>query len=158
MYGSQASPREPRLPCAASGDLSTIIIAPDPDMRRYIASPLEQRASIREHPGTRSAMRFDGPVPAVVFLDVRGTAGPPAGAVLSLLTRFPTVAIVVLAGHADVHAAVESVRAGAFAYLLRPFSSEEIEVVWERAVQFHHYLESGRPHTAMDGATPRRNA
>jgi len=119
------------------------IIAPDPEMRLYVASAIEGRVAVREHPGVRSALRYDGTVPSVIFYDTQGGIDPPSRVVMNFLVRFPTSAIVVLAGHANVHEAVDAVRAGAFGYLLRPFSPDEIEVVWERADQFHRFLESG---------------
>lgn len=140
----------------APEESTTAVIAPDPEMRGYIVSAVSARSRVREHPGVRSALRYDGPVPSVIFYDTHGGLEPPARVVLNFLVRFPTAAVVVLAGHADVHEAVEAVRAGAFGYLLRPFSPDEIEVVWERAAQFHRFLESGvTPGTAAGDAMRR---
>jgi DNA-binding NtrC family response regulator len=125
-------------------------------MRLYVASAVAGRARVREHPGVRSALRYDGPVPSVIFYDTHGGLEPPSSVVVNFLMRFPTAAIVVLAGHADVHEAVEAVRAGAFGYLLRPFSPDEVEVLWERAVQFHRFLESGAAADPSRGEAMRR--
>jgi NtrC-family two-component system response regulator AlgB len=74
-----------------------------------------------------SKQRFD-----VAFLDLR--LGREAGIDLlpQLLRQAPRIAVVVITAHATIASAVEAMRAGAFDYLPKPFTPDQLRVVLER--------------------------
>ncbi len=71
--------------------------------------------------------RFDA-----AFLDLR--LGREAGMDLLpvLLRKAPGLAVIVITAHASISSAVEAMRAGAFDYLPKPFTPDQLRVVLER--------------------------
>ncbi len=56
--------------------------------------------------------------------------------------RFPTVPIIIITGYSTVRNAVETIKLGAFDYLAKPFTPEELERTVERALQRQRHLRS----------------
>ena len=74
--------------------------------------------------------------PDVLILDLRmpGTDG------LTLMGRAhesdPTLPVILITGHATVQSAVEAIKQGAFDYLAKPFTADQLSVAVERALRF----------------------
>lgn len=63
----------------------------------------------------------------------------------------PSLPVIILTGHADVHSAVRAMKLGAADYLVKPFTNEELLLVAERAAKdrrFHRELDALRSHVA----------
>lgn len=71
---------------------------------------------------------------AAIVLDVRLPGISGLEAMTQLRERFGPVPIIVITAHGDLQTAVESVRNGAFEYVVKPFETQEIRQVIGRAV------------------------
>lgn len=52
--------------------------------------------------------------------------------------RYPRTGVIIITAFADVKTAVQAIKDGAFDYLAKPFSNEELSVVIERFFKFHN--------------------
>lgn len=114
--------------------MNLLLIDDEASLRRTLRTTLESmrhtvhEASTGEHALTLlSKQRFD-----VAFLDLR--LGRQEGMELLplLLREAPGLAVVVITAHASIASAVEAMRSGAFDYLPKPFTPDQLRVVLER--------------------------
>jgi NtrC-family two-component system response regulator AlgB len=114
--------------------MDLLLIDDEVSLRRTMRTALESmRHSVAEAGCGEQALnwlrtqRFD-----VAFLDLR--LGREAGIELlpQLLTEAPGLAVVVITAHATIASAVEAMRAGAFDYLPKPFTPDQLRIVLER--------------------------
>lgn len=73
--------------------------------------------------------------PAAIVLDVRLPGMSGLEAMAQLRIRFGSVPIIVITAYGDLATAVESVRNGAFEYVVKPFETDEIRELISRALQ-----------------------
>lgn len=71
----------------------------------------------------------------VIVLDIRLPDANGLELMDRLLETMPSVAIILITGHADVDNAVEAMKNGAYDYITKPFSLERMEQVIEKAYQ-----------------------
>lgn len=71
----------------------------------------------------------------VIILDIRLPDSNGLELMSQLLETMPSVAIILITGHADVDSAVEAMKNGAYDYITKPFSLERMEQVIEKAYQ-----------------------
>lgn len=70
----------------------------------------------------------------VILLDVRLPGMDGLAAMSQLRTLLPEAKIIVMTAHGDLSTAVEAVRQGAFEYVVKPFDTNQIERLIERAL------------------------
>src|SRR5689334_8620663 len=114
--------------------MDLLLIDDEASLRRTLRTTLESmRHHVEEAGFGEQALvclrrqRFD-----VAFLDLR--LGRESGMDLlpSLLKEAPGLAVVVITAHASIASAVEAMRAGAFDYLPKPFTPDQLRLVLER--------------------------
>jgi NtrC-family two-component system response regulator AlgB len=114
--------------------MDLLLIDDEASLRRTLRTTLESmKHAVAEAASGEQAVnwlrrqRFD-----VAFLDLK--LGREAGMDLLpvLLREAPGLAVVVITAHASIASAVEAMRAGAFDYLPKPFTPDELRVVLER--------------------------
>lgn len=71
----------------------------------------------------------------IIILDIRLPDANGLELMTSLLETVPNVAIILITGYADVDTAVRAMKNGAYDYITKPFSLEQMEHVIERAYQ-----------------------
>jgi DNA-binding NtrC family response regulator len=106
--------------------------------RRYDVASVSTIAAAQE---VLSKDNFD-----VIFLDVRLPDGDGTELLKALQARPQHPLVVITTGFGSVESAVECMKNGAFDYLIKPFSNEQIEVTLRKAEEFtqllkvNHYL------------------
>lgn len=101
------------------------------DACREVASALGYRANVAE--SAEQALRLiDSQSIDVIFLDLKlpGTSG--LEAIHQLKLRRPDIEIVVLTGHGTVESAVQAMKAGAYDYVSKPFTMDQLKVLLNR--------------------------
>jgi NtrC-family two-component system response regulator AlgB len=114
--------------------MELLLIDDEASLRRTLRTALESMGhTVAEAGSTEQALywlrkqRFDA-----AFLDLR--LGRESGMDLLpvLLREAPGLAVVVITAHATIASAVEAMRAGAFDYLPKPFTPDQLRIVLER--------------------------
>jgi DNA-binding NtrC family response regulator len=87
----------------------------------------------------------------LVFVDVRLPDGEGTDILRILQNRSVKPLVVMMTGHASIESAVACMRDGAFDYLIKPFSSDQIDITLKKAQEFtqlikvNRYLSQGDP-------------
>ena len=87
----------------------------------------------------------------LVFVDVRLPDGEGTDILRVLQNRSVKPLVVMMTGHASIESAVACMRDGAFDYLIKPFSSDQIDITLKKAQEFtqlikvNRYLSQGDP-------------
>jgi len=68
----------------------------------------------------------------VVLLDLRGPAGNGIDVLREIKRRRPEAVVVIMTGYATVHSAVQAMKAGAYDYISKPFTFDELRLVLDR--------------------------
>jgi DNA-binding NtrC family response regulator len=119
-----------------------IVLEDDPIVRKNLESCLRRRrydvagaATLAQAQEYLARDNFD-----LIFLDVRLPDGDGTDLLKSLQTRPQRPLAVVTTGFASVESAVDCMKNGAFDYLIKPFSNEQIEITVRRAEEFTRLL------------------
>jgi DNA-binding NtrC family response regulator len=104
--------------------------------RRYDVASVSTIADAQEY---LNKDNFD-----LIFLDVRLPDGDGTDLLKSLQLRPQKPLVVISTGFGSVESAVECMRNGAFDYLIKPYSAEQIEVVLKKAEEFTQLLRVNR--------------
>jgi len=123
-----------------------IVLEDDPIVRKNLETYLRRRhydvaatgriADAQEYLGKDN---FD-----VVFLDVRLPDGDGTDLLKQIQSRPQKPLVVMMTGFGSVESAVECMKNGAFDYLIKPFSNEQIEVTLRKAEEFTQLLNVSR--------------
>lgn len=120
-----------------------IVVDDDATIRRSLELQLKGKrlavalcATISEAERTVAAEPFD-----LMFVDVRLPDGDGTDLLARLSSQPRKPVIVMMTGHGSVESAVSCIRAGAFDYIIKPFSSGQIEVVINKAASFIQALK-----------------
>jgi DNA-binding NtrC family response regulator len=115
-----------------------IVLEDDPVLRTSLESQLRQRGydvcalgTLHEAQALLARDSFD-----LMIVDVRLPDGQGTDLLLELQSRQHRPLVVIVSGFATVESAVECMRNGAFDYLIKPFSSDQLEVTLKKADQF----------------------
>jgi len=130
------------------GKIRLLIVEDDSDFRLTLCEYLEIRrftpTSARN--GTAalqlldSSKQFD-----IIFTDLKMSPGPNGMDVLKAARAInPNCYVVVMTGFSSIETAVESVRLGAFDYLVKPFQPVEVEIIANRIIEHLCLLEDNR--------------
>ncbi|HWI60093.1 MAG TPA: sigma-54 dependent transcriptional regulator, partial [Bacillota bacterium] len=125
-----------------------IVLEDDQIVRKNLENCLRRRRYDVASVGTIAAAQeclskdnFD-----IVFLDVRLPDGDGTDLLKAIQARPQKPLVVITTGFGSVESAVECMKSGAFDYLIKPFSNEQIEVTLRKAEEFtqllkvNHYL------------------
>jgi DNA-binding NtrC family response regulator len=104
--------------------------------RRYDVASVSTIAAAQEY---LNKDNFD-----LVFLDVRLPDGDGTELLKSIQMRPQKPLVVMTTGFGSVESAVECMKNGAFDYLIKPFSAEQIEIVLKKAEEFTQLLRVNR--------------
>jgi DNA-binding NtrC family response regulator len=120
-----------------------VVVDDDPTIRRSLELQLRGKrlavalcASIGEAERAVAREPFD-----LMFVDVRLPDGDGTELLARLNSQPRKPVIVMMTGHGSVESAVTCIRAGAFDYIIKPFSSGQIDVVINKAASFIQALK-----------------
>ena len=120
-----------------------IVLEDDPIVRKNLENVLRRRrydvagaATLAQAQEYLAKDNFD-----LIFLDVRLPDGDGTDLLKSLQNRPQRPLAVVTTGFASVESAVDCMKNGAFDYLIKPFSNEQIEITVRRAEEFTRLLK-----------------
>jgi two-component system, NtrC family, response regulator AtoC len=120
-----------------------VVLEDDKAMRRYLEEALRgQRynvssaSTLAEARGLLAKDSFD-----LLLSDMRLPDGQSLELLKELQQRPQKPLIVVMTGYATVESAVECMRSGAFDYLIKPFSIDQLEIVLKKAEEFTQLLK-----------------
>src|SRR5579864_8395231 len=101
------------------------------DACREVASALGYRASAAE--SAEQALRMvDSQSIDVAFLDLKLPGSGGLEALRQLKSRRPDIEVVAMTGHGTVESAVQAMKAGAYDYVTKPFSMEQLKLLLDR--------------------------
>jgi DNA-binding NtrC family response regulator len=120
-----------------------VVVDDDPTIRRSLELQLKGKrlavalcASIGEAERAVAREPFD-----LMFVDVRLPDGNGTDLLARLNSQPRKPVIVMMTGHGSVESAVTCIRSGAFDYIIKPFSSGQIDVVLNKAASFIQALK-----------------
>ncbi len=120
-----------------------LIVDDDPAMRDLLAAEL-RRGGYEAHvaAGRDAALAcLRARRIGVVVTDLRMPGASGHDLCREVVQEFPAVPVIVMTGFGSMEAAVESIRAGAYDFLTKPFSFEQLKVALDRALE-HAALRS----------------
>src|SRR5215470_4317148 len=101
--------------------------------------------------GTEALAQLDRLVPDVVFSDVRMAGMDGMELLREVRRRRPEAVVVLMTAYATIAGAVEAMREGAYDYLVKPFSLDEVGLLLERVLEVHGLRrENRRLRTAVE--------
>jgi DNA-binding NtrC family response regulator len=120
-----------------------IVLEDDPIVRRNLEQQLRQQrydvAATETIAGARDLMARD--TFDLIFLDVRLPDGEGTDLLRELQSQPQKPLVVMVTGFGSVESAVECMRNGAFDYMLKPFSSDQLQVTLKKAENFNQLLK-----------------
>ena len=120
-----------------------IVLEDDPIVRRNLEQQLRQQrydvASTETLAGARDLMARD--TFDLIFLDVRLPDGEGTDLLRELQSQPQKPLVVMVTGFGSVESAVECMRNGAFDYMLKPFSTDQLQVTLKKADNFNQLLK-----------------
>ncbi|WP_432734980.1 response regulator [Maridesulfovibrio sp. FT414] len=91
----------------------------------------------------------------VVILDMKMPVKDGLGVLRDIKRDFPTVEVIMLTGHATVESAIDGMQNGAFDYLMKPCSIDDLIAKIRQAVKLHHDHEEEEVKARIDDITHR---
>ena len=125
---------------------AVLIIDDEPSVLSTVAGVLEDEGyeTLQASTGNDGVALFDEKRPQVVFLDI-WLADRDGLEVLDALRRIdPNVAVIMISGHGTVATAVKAIRMGAYEYLEKPLSYNQLVEALEGALEHRRNLEADR--------------
>ena len=122
-----------------------LLVDDEKDLTAILAKRLTQRKIATEmRNDCASALEYlqDGGNPEVIVLDLKMPGIDGLTCLKKIKEIKPKVEVIILSGHADVDAAIEGMRLGAFDYLMKPADMDELRFKIEDAAAKHR-LNSG---------------
>lgn len=117
-----------------------LIIEDEPSMRlgmsHFLSSSGYSVAACKDGPGGLAAIEKEAFDLVITDLKLPGCDG------MTLLERIksrcPDTGVIIITAYADVRTAVQAIKAGAFDYIAKPFSNEEMLITIERLLKFRN--------------------
>jgi two-component system response regulator HydG len=138
---------------------SVLLVDDDPDMREAVHVMLERRGLQVEIAESASAAldKLSRSEIDVIVTDVVLGEGSMGGIELcrQAAEKYRDVPVIVVTGHANLDYAVEAIRAGAYDFILKPFSNEALLLAIDRAVRHRRLTAEMRRLREASGSTRR---
>ena len=116
-----------------------LIVDDEADIRMLIADVLKDEGyATREAADTAQAVAaIEARQPTLVILDIWLQDGGLEGIEIlkQLRAEMPSVPVVMISGHGTIETAVEAIKMGAYDFLEKPFKSDRLLLVVERAIE-----------------------
>ena len=116
-----------------------LIVDDEADIRMLIAGVLKDEGyATREAADTvQTLAAIQARQPTLVVLDIWLQAGGLEGIEIlkQLRSEMPSVPVVMISGHGTIETAVEAIKLGAYDFLEKPFKSDRLLLVVERAIE-----------------------
>jgi DNA-binding NtrC family response regulator len=93
---------------------------------------------------TKAIEEIERERPDLILTDLKMPGMDGIQVVKEAKNRDPDVSVILLTAYATVQTAVTAMREGAFDYIVKPFSSEELELVVQRALEHRTLLDENR--------------
>ena len=116
---------------------SILLVDDDATFRQVMASELTRLGYQIEAVGTgeEAVRRVVASEPDVILLDMRLPGMTGLDVLKSIQANAPATAVVMLTGHGSIDTAIESIRIGAFDYVVKPCPLDELNIRIQRAVE-----------------------
>jgi DNA-binding NtrC family response regulator len=117
-----------------------LVVDDEPDVRELLDELLANAGYAVSFACDLAELRvaFAQPQPDVVLLDMRLPDGDGIDMIAPLKTRWPETEVIMLTCHASIDTAVEAMRRGAFHFRPKPFQTEELKALVQRACECRH--------------------
>ena len=140
---------------AMSGKVSVLLVDDDAAFRRIMAGELGRLGYevTAAGSGEEAVLRAGQSEPDVVLLDLQLPTMNGLDVLKTLRQRGRGAEIIMLTGHGSIDTAIESIRMGAFDYVVKPCPLDELEIRIQRR---SNGSRSGRGRTSWNAASPRR--
>ena len=116
---------------------SVLLVDDDAAFRRVMAGELERLgyevAAVGS--GEEAVRRVEAEEPEVVLLDLRLPGMGGLEALAAIHAQAPATEVIMLTGHGSIDTAIESIRIGAFDYVVKPCPLDELDVRIQRALE-----------------------
>lgn len=114
--------------------MTVLVIDDEPTIRRALRVALEAAGHAVVEAGTGAAAKrqVEDHAVEVAFLDLRLGRDDGLSLLPDLLAASPGLGVIVITAHATIGSAVEAMRSGAFDYLPKPFTPDQIRVALDR--------------------------
>ena len=114
-----------------------LLVDDDPAFRRVLAMELCRTGhEVRSAATGEEALRVSSEIePEVVLLDLRLPGMGGLEVLEAMRERNPSIEIIVLTGHGAIDTAIQSIRMGAFDYVMKPCPLDELQVRIQRAIE-----------------------
>jgi len=125
---------------------SILVVDDEKNIRTHLATylgSLGHRVETADD-GAAALSSLDRLVPDVVFSDVRMAGMDGMELLREVRRRRPEAVVVLMTAYATVAGAVEAMREGAYDYLVKPFSLDEVGLLVERVLEVHGLRQENR--------------
>ncbi len=131
----------------------TILVVDDkPNMTAMLAKVLGKLARVVTARGVRSALEaLEKERSTVVLCDLRMNDGDGLEVLRAVRSRWPGVPFILMTAYASVPTAVQAMREGAYDYVTKPFDTEALKAVVERALAQAAVLQGTHEPREEDG-------
>jgi len=131
----------------------TILVVDDkPNMTAMLAKLLGKLARVVTGRGVRSALEMLEKEPiTVVLCDLRMNDGDGLDVLAAVRARWPGVPFILMTAYATVPTAVQAMREGAYDYVTKPFETEALKALVERALARAAVLQGAHQPREEDG-------
>ncbi len=142
-----------------------LIVDDEADIRDLVAEILEDEGySVRRANNSDSALKtLAERVPSLMILDIwlQGSELDGLGILELCQERYPTLPIIMISGHGNIETAVNSIKMGAFDFIEKPFESEHLLHVMNKASELSRLREEnaelrlrGKVENTLLGSSP----
>ncbi len=116
---------------------SVLLVDDDPTFRQVMSSELSRLGYQTEAVGSgeEAVRRIAALEPDVVLLDLRLPGMNGLEVLKSVHTNAPATEVVIMTGHGSIDTAIESIRNGAFDYVVKPCPLDELHIRIQRAIE-----------------------
>jgi two-component system sensor histidine kinase/response regulator len=90
--------------------------------------------------GAEGLKRLEESAPDLIFLDLKMPGLSGLEVLEKVRSKHPLVVVIVITGYATVSSAVEAMKKGAFDFLPKPFTPEELRLIAKRGLEHNHLV------------------
>jgi NtrC-family two-component system response regulator AlgB len=125
---------------------SILVVDDEKNIRTHLATYLGSLGHRVEtaNDGAEALAQLDRLAPDVVFSDVRMAGMDGMELLRDVRRRRPEAVVVLMTAYATIAGAVEAMREGAYDYLVKPFSLDEVGLLVERVLEVHGLRQENR--------------